>query len=952
MVRKIAPAVSIILLLSLSASAQFYPTQYRPPVDWQQLSTEHFKVVFPQGENSAAYKTARILEQQYPEVQKLTGGSLSNFPVILANYNDRSNGLVTSLHFRSEIDIPPIQGKALNPKTGGWLENVVPHELVHAMQSNNMGGFGLGKIVNFFSPDLARSMHGASPSGIQEGLATYYESEFVAPNGGRGNHPFFTNQFDAVFNSPGRWSMGQMVHFPTDTRPFNRHYIGGYAFTKWLQDTYGENTSRNTINFHVRWPFLGYGIALKHTTGRWPAQLYDAFEKDKEDQFKKKATKPGAIRPLPISLDGAEIRRPKWLSDSTLIFHGSFYNADPGFFRYNLNDSSLHRIITTSIVSDYNYAISDDTSTLIYSYYKPDAIYPNVFNSTLVKTSLKSGKSAFINSDRRLFGPSLSPDSTIFALETHQITNRVIKINLTNYSVNSAFTDPAHKIISVAAHPTNPNSLAVVMNHNGNQALWLALADDIKEDLYGPPTVSFSDGSVFDPAWHPNGNRILFSADFSGVLQVYEYNLRTKKIMQWTSAPYNAFEASYNPDGNAIAFVIQKGNVRLPAVLSRNDIYSTDVSADASFSQRQSVSSQSPNSWSSRSYKPGFSWLKPRTVLPAIEEISGSDRYKWGVGLHSSNLLQQQAYSFEFTAAEDRLWYDLVYQNKQFFPGFRASFFSEPAFRTFRFEPDNESPFTQTFLRQERSAALSMPMQFTFKQNVDFTGLFIEPEIRQSQLRYFSNGAVASDFSNTTIGNIFAQFSYKLQQNIRDVQPNSGFQFYSELERFFHSGSVSIETTGGRQTLNFAKPAAFRGGLFTYLSPFQRWNQSLRIGVEVLTQTHPVFDTQSVISGGFSEQVFPGANNLLSLNTRYTIPLVYPDDGGLLLPLYLSNIYLVGFTDTIADPTAKSVLQSSRSVFGAGVRMRFRISNLSFDIGAGIGVEPSRNKINFFVGDF
>ncbi|MBN2731556.1 MAG: PD40 domain-containing protein [Balneolaceae bacterium] len=935
------------------ASAQFYPTQYRPPVNWQQLSTDHFKIIFPQGEDSAAYNTARILEEQYPGVQKLTGGSLTNFPVILTNYNDRSNGIVTTLHFRSEIDIPPIQGKALNPKTGGWLQNVVPHELVHALQFSNLGGFGLGRIVNIFSPDLARSLHGAPPSGIQEGLATYYESEFVAQNGGRGNYPFFTNPFDAIFTSPGRWSMGQMVHFPIDTRPFNRHYIGGYTFTKWLQDTYGEKTSRDAIDFHVRWPFLGYGVALKHATGRWPAQLYDAFEKNQEAQLKKKNSQTDVIRPLSISLDGAEIRRPKWLSDSTLIFHGSFYNADPGFYRYTIPDGSLQRIITTSIGSDYNYAISDDRKTLIYSYYKPDAIYPNAFNSTLVKASLKNGASTLINSDRRLFSPSLSADSSLISLERHKSINRIIKINLTNSLVNSVLADPSYQIVSAAAHPTISDSLAVIMNRNGSQALWLASEDHLKEVLSDPPTISFSDGSVFDPIWHPDGKSILFSADFSGDLQIYEYNLRTAKMIQWTNAPYNAFEASYSPDGNTIAFVIQKENERLPAVLSRNDIYSTDVLTDPSFSPHQDVSSQSNNNWNSRSYKTGLSWLKPRTVLPAIEEISGSNQYKWGVGLHSNDLLQQQAYSVELTAAEERLWYDLTYQNKQFFPGFRARIFSKPAFRTFRFDPDNESPFTQTFLRQERSFALSMPVQFTFEQNVDFTGLFIEPEFRQSQLRYFNQDKNnATDFSNASIGNIYAQFNYKLQQNIRDVQPNSGLQFYAELEHFFHSGSVSLETTSGQQTLNFANPTALRGGLSAYLSPLQQWNQSLRIGAEAITQTHPVFDAQSVVSDGFSERVLSGSNNLVSINTRYTIPLVYPDDGGFLLPLYLSNIYLVGFTDTVTDPTANDVLQSSRSVFGAGVRIRFRISNLSLDIGAGIGVEPSRNNIHYFIGDF
>jgi hypothetical protein len=62
--------------------------------------------------------------------------------------------------------------------------------------------------------------------------------------------------------------------------------LGGYTFTNWLQKSYGDDTSRDAIDFNVRWPFLGYGIALKHSTGKWPSQLYDEFKKDKEDEKK------------------------------------------------------------------------------------------------------------------------------------------------------------------------------------------------------------------------------------------------------------------------------------------------------------------------------------------------------------------------------------------------------------------------------------------------------------------------------------------------------------------------------------------------------------------------------------------------------------------------------------------------------------------------------------------
>ncbi len=94
---------------------------------------------------------------------------------------------------------------------------------------------------------------------------------------------------------------------------------------------------------------------------------------------------------------------------------------------------------------------------------------------------------------------------------------------------------------------------------------------------------------------------------------------------------------------------------------------------------------------------------------------------------------------------------------------------------------------------------------------------------------------------------------------------------------------------------------------------------------------------------------------MASLSTRYTVPLWYPDDGGFLVPAYLSNIYLVGFSNTVADLDNYSVsdfFEASRTVLGVGLRTRFRLSNLTFDLGIGIGFEPTRNEANPFVGNF
>ncbi|GAA5522739.1 hypothetical protein LQ318_13360 [Aliifodinibius salicampi] len=939
------------------AQAQFYTTQYRPPQQLEQLRTPHFKIVYATGNDSIALRTGQILEEQYGSVQKLVGGELNDFPVILNDYNDRSNGFVTSHHFRSEIEFPPIKGKSLNPQTGGWLENVVPHELVHALQYSNLGSNNLPQFISLFSPDVARSFHGAIPSGINEGLAVYHETKSVSAQGGRGNFPLFTNQFKATFKSNRRWSMGQMLQRSSDTRPFNRHYIGGYAFTNWLHQNFGENISRETLSFYMNYPFLGYGAALRHTTGKWPGQLYDQLVKDKQKTLRGPSS---SYQTLSIPFKGREIRRPKWLSDSTLVFYGSFYNARPGFYRYDLDSEEIKRILTTNSVGDYRYDLSGDRSKMIFGYYQADPIYDNTTKAELLEFDFSTNTRKQITKGGRVYAPTYVKDDELWALQTRPASSAITSV--TADSISEVFSRRDYEITAVTAHPkSHQHQIAIIANKDGNQALWIARRSQLSQELHGTPDVSFKNGSVFDPEWHPDENKLLFSSDFTGIQQLYEFNLDENTIREMTNTPFNAFEGSYSPDGQRIAFIRQHKNERLPAILNQSDFLNKTIEPDkwqtsettttvtTSPVVSDSVYAQSKH-WETDTYTTGGRWLKPRTILPSFKEVGNSNNYQAGFALHSNSLLADQSYSAEFTYFKDRSWYEITYQNKSFFPGFKAKLYSEPDYLAF--EQEDRGLFT--LLRQNRALSLSIPLNVRLNNNIYSSSVYIEPEIRYSQIRFFDTREElpSSDFSDLAVANLYSQFNIRLQQNIRDVQPNTGITLFSEIEHYLSDRELSFAVNNGEIQLTQPQSTALRAGMFSYFSPLRRWNQSFRVGLQGLTQSGLIFNNQSLVSDGFSEKVLPTANNLLSLSTRYTIPLAFADNGGFLLPFYLKNLYLVAFSNSVTSPASTNWYERSRSVFGLQLRMQFRISNLSFDIGAGYGYEPTRKNHQFFIDSF
>ena len=936
-----------------------YSNTYRPPgLDWQHFKTPHFNIIFPQGEDSVAYTAGQILEQQYNEVQELVGGSLHDYPVVLNNYNDWSNGYVSPMNSRIEVEIPTIKGKSMNPRSGDWMETVLPHELVHALHINHLPSVGISGLIKPFAPDVARALHTAVPSGVLEGIAVDHETDGVTPYGGRGHYPYFTNQFNSVFDSDQRWSMGQMVQISADSRPLNRHYIGGYEFTNWLQQTYGDSTTRNAIDFYARWPFLGYGIALKHATGKFPGQLYHQFNdtlREQESERLMNISDGTCNHPIQIGLNGKDIHRPVWISDHQILFYGLFYNGRSGFYIYNLQTKKSRLLTETRVVEDYRFDISQDHQKLIYARYKPSAIYDNDFKTDLYEVNLNNGHVQQLTHKQRIFAPEFATKG-IWALKTDQYST-----DLVHYPSSKTTRTTDHNIhlkstqfVAVTVNPMNSNQLAVVANRRGLQGLWLVDEDHMERELRGAPDIAFQKGSVFDPAWNPSGDKLLFSSDHTGTINLYEYNLSSKKLIQVTDSRYNAFEGSYAPGGNRIAYILQQKNERIPATLKRNEFFGKTVPhnrwmitrADRKAMNRPELGATdhlSSEQWESKPYHAGLSWLKPRIVAPA----ANSNTDEIGLQLLSADVLRRNTYSAELTTAHDRFWYDLSYRYSGFYPGFKLSYSSQPLFT---YSPDIQ----QTVLAEDRGFSLKIPVPVVLEQNTRYSSFHFEPEFRFSRVRLFNpNNQPFTNFVNKYTINLFAAFQYRLQQNIRDVQPNTGMVLFAETEHDLATGDpfANDSFSFGRN-----RGHAFRTGIYSFVSPLRQYNQSLRLGLQFLTQTkYNLFNPENLVSNGFEDPILAGINNAVSFSTRYTIPLFYPDNGGFLIPAYLSNIYLAAFTNTVGNLNqrgANNFFDSTRSVYGGGLHFVFRLSNLSFDVGFGLAYEPTRDNVNYIIGQF
>lgn len=916
-----------------SSAAQTYEPVYRPDVKWKEINTERFRVIFPETAEKTAQRSLRILESQYEEIQELVGGELNQFPVVLNDYNDRSGGLVTTNHFRIEVEAPPRRSKTLNPRTGGWLELVMPHELVHALHLSVIPDISLARLIQPIAPDIAKTFHLTAPFGLLEGIAVYHESNVRPGEGGRGNHPYFTNQIKANFDSDERWSIGELVYPSARTRPGGRHYFGGYAFTQWLHEEYGDDTTREIIEDLNKWFFLGYGVSLRRVTGKWPWQLEREYQQYKSeiytpenDSIRQEGLSPYEL--LPTEPGGALISRPKFLSEDEIGFYGSFYNERAGLWRYNRRNQSMDRIYTGIMTENYQYSMVEDHK-LIFSRPVTHPYHENTWTLELFEVDLRSGSKVQLTEGARVHDPQNHGDVTT-ALQTHQQTSQWVLLDNEEVADTLLNIYPDH-ISEIEVNPVNSDEVAIAANINGKQALWLVDRSNPQIDK-SQPDVAISDASVFDLSWHPEGEKLMFSSDADGVMNIYEWRRSDDSVYQITNTLYNAFEGSYHPNGDEIVFVIQRTSTREPATLHRDDFFDREIEygsrqSDISrYVERDRVGDDKlevSEDWQTEDYRTGFGWLRPRAVYPIAEFQETFPYYNLGATVASGDVLRRNRYELSLSYTQQYLWYDVGYTRRGNYPGFHVRAFSSPS-------------SSGNIGLQNQGVSLGTQLPYTIENNLYFTSFSANPELRYSRYRAIYQEDILpqpSDWVEQYRASVRFNFAWRLQQNLQDMQPNTGIQVYNQW------------FTGYTQEFGGLPDFAVSGGLFGYLSPLRRFNQSLRLGAEFQYSSGILLNQSGYLSPGFQLGDLPDTDQIFRFTSRYTIPFFHADRAWLLLPSQLQTVYGVLFTNTIGPLDAAIGIDdfnTTRTVFGTELRTRFELFNVTFDAGVRVGYEPTR----------
>lgn len=964
-----------LTLAAPTAQAQIsYDARYRPQADYRYVDTDRFEWIYPAGADTTTALFQNALRRSFQSTRSIVGTDTEGFelPLVVDPVSDRANGFVTPTNFRSHL-FPAHPTFSLGSKQESWAQTVAPHELTHAMHLDLDSGVGIGGLLGLFSEDASRLIHGLAPNGWFEGIAVYRESQ-IKPNAGRLNAPLSTMKYRAALGSGDPWSVGEVMYPSVFERPSNRHYLGGGQLIEHMAQERGSTDFfRRATRWNHRLPFLGFGMAMWMGTGQTPAQLSDSFLKEERQEEQRRldslrqAAEQGITNPTVVAgTEGLHVRRPYWLSDSTLVAYASGYATRPGFYRIDARSGKRNAISHQAITQGRTYALGPDTTALYFARQHPDLL---VRRATTLKThrlNLQTGETHLVSETGGAFTPARAPGGPVWAARRDGSFSELVTLGEKRATPRAR--RPGLRYKQVAPSPSG-DTIAVLANAGGKQGLYRF--DRSTSTL--EPWLRFEDGTIYDVSWGPEGRYVLFAADPSGIPNVYVLDRRDGDVRRLTTVRYGALEPALSPGRERVAFArYQHERFELATIPFRPESPRPVADIERDWAPRGGLLTASADSAASRAgawrrvsgaagapqdglhsdldaaslrtqSRPYEAWrhLVPRSATPVLRGVgdllgASVDGENLGLGpglkVSGADPLGRWAYNARGFYQADRLWGDVSVETG-LLPGTPSlTAFNGPV-EAVR-ETDAGTSRLEAF--ELRGIGLGVDQRFLFQKNVYSTSLTasLVGEYRQSR-PITTGGEAEDDFTGRATIRSDLTFNYRVQKNIRDLVPNTGVRLSTSVEADVFAPTGATPSRYLQQQVDVFWPL------------LSGHNTGLRTSASFLTQSRrSFFDVQSFVPRGYQglDGALPGAGNYLRLGAKITQPFWYIDTGSVMLPVAVDALYGYGLGQAQYRIGGGSgpALSERRASVGAGLGLRFRPFgriNLRLEVGVSYRID-------------
>ena len=508
-------SVVLCVLWATAGAAQVPPDER-----WRSLETTHFRVTFPADLEALARRAGERAERAYDLLsERFVDPPGDRIELLLTDHVDRSNGFTNALPFnRITVFVrPPLEGFNTT-HFDDWLETVVTHELVHVFHLDHTGPIGslVRTVLGRSSADWPAFPGFDVPTWIGEGMATYYESALT--ESGRVKGSFHDMVLRTAILEGGFEGLDQVSGLSPNWPAGSRVYVYGASFLFHMLDLYGEERMADFVEAIAR-QIIPWRVnsGAEDAFGTGFSEAWSSWERELDGGYRALADSLAAAAPLtkgePLAREGRRALFPEISPDgSRLAYLRSDGRSDIQLRVANPDGSDSRKLTRVNNIADLTWL--PDGALLVAQQEFTD---PYRIRSDLVRVD-SDGVEHRVTRGARLDQPTVSPDGRYaVAVQDGDGTNRLVRVDLSTGAIEPLTESVADEHWAYPAWSPDSRWIAASRWRPG------AFYDLFVLDPTGRIVHQVTDDRAIDQtaAWTPDGRRLLWSSDRSGIPNLY-----------------------------------------------------------------------------------------------------------------------------------------------------------------------------------------------------------------------------------------------------------------------------------------------------------------------------------------------------------------------------------------------------------------------------------------------
>ena len=625
------PVPALLLLFFVASPVSAQEDFNHPELVWKTIETPHFFVHYHEGAERTGRTVAKIAEDIYGPVTSLYDHTpTEKVSFVIRDYDDISNGAAYFFDNKIELYAPSMDYELRG--THNWLRNVVTHEFTHIVQIQTSMKFGrrmpaiylqwLGyeserrPDVLYGYPNVIVSYPFSGfvvPAWFAEGVAQYNRNDL--------RYDFWDSHRDMILRSyaldGNMLTWEEMGVFGKTSLGNESSYNSGFAFVSYIARKYGENAlaeiSRNLSTLTE----VSIDGAIRRAVGKSGSALYEEWRSEVRNDYRERVARVRTnIRegePVRFDSTGAVIDPGEILKTESMISPGGlsrppgaqswpccrfddmtgFANLYPVYapggkkFAYVSAKGGDYWGLSSLYVYDVgtgrealvrpgvgtSAAWSPDGNSIFYAKHTRDN--PHWYlQFDIYRFDFTTQKETRITRGRRALQPSVSPDGKTLAYVVN--ADGTTNLALSDADGTNERLITRHDQGEQVYNPKwSPSGDRIIFDYSMKDGRSIA---EIRPDGSGFRFIITGSGDARTGVFTPDGSRIVFSSDRTGIFNLYSYDVSSDSIAQVTNVLGGAFYPTVNASGDIVYSAYTSGGYKIymltnPGVLADGDFH-------------------------------------------------------------------------------------------------------------------------------------------------------------------------------------------------------------------------------------------------------------------------------------------------------------------------------------------------------------------------------------------